>query len=301
MSSILTNMSAMSAVANLAATQKNLANTENQIATGLKVSSAKDNAAYWSIATSMKTTTGELSAVSDSLNLGSSVVGTATAALNTTISIMQKMAQDLVSAQQASVDPTKVETDIAALQSQLRTTVSSASFNGVNLLDQGCLSVSQQSVVSSVSGAGSTFAVNTIKISYSDTALTTSGAATGSKTGILDAIGSQSGQTVMDFAISPTTTPDQLTALSRDLDTALLKVQTAAAKLGATQTAIDLQSTFVSALSDSITTGVGSLVDADMNQASTRLNALQTQQQLGIQALSVSNQNSQIILKLFGG
>ena len=297
MASILTNMSAMSAVANLSATQKSLAYTENEISTGLKVSSAKDNAAYWSIATSMKTTTGELSAVSDALNLGSSVVGTAAAALNGTISIMQKMAQDLVSAQETATDGNKIETDIASLQNQLQSTITSASFNSVNLLDQADSTVTKQSIVASVSGTGTAFTVNTIDINYTDTALTTSGAP---GNGILDATGSQSSQTVLGFSISNATTGGQLTALSRDLAVALGKVQTAAAKLGATQTNIDLQSTFISSLSDSITTGVGSLVDADMNQASTRLNALQTQQQLGIQALSVSNQNSQIILKLFG-
>ena len=299
MSSILTNMSAMSAVTNLAATQVALAQTEGEISTGLKVASAKDNAAYWSIATSMKTTTGELSAVSDSLNLGSSVVGTATAALSGTISIMQKMAEDLVSAQQAGTDKNKIETDIAALQNQLKTTINSASFNGVNLLDQTDSTVTRQSIVSSVSGSGTSFAVNTIDISYSDTALTTTG---NPGHGILDSTGPQSGVSVLNISIATgVTTSGQLTALSQDLSIALSKVQTAAAKLGATQTNIDLQSTFVSSLSDSITEGVGSLVDADMNEASTRLNALQTQQQLGIQALSVSNQNSQIILKLFGG
>ncbi len=74
-----------------------------------------------------------------------------------------------------------------------------------------------------------------------------------------------------------------------------------ASNIGSTQNNLDLQKTFTSALSDSITNGVGSLVDADMNEASTRLNALQTQQQLGVQALSVANQNSQLILKLFQG
>ena len=297
MSSILTNMSAMSAVANLAATQKSLATTENQISTGLKVSSAKDNAAYWSIATSMRTTTGQLSAVSDALNLGSSVVGTATAALSGTISIMQKMSQDLVSAATGGNDKDKIETDIAALQTQLQSTVTSASFNNVNLLDQSDSTISKQSIVSSVNGTGTSFAVNTIDIKYTDTALTTSGLST--KTGILDATGSQSSQTILGFSISASTTAGQLTALSQDVNAALAKVQTAAAKLGATQTNIDLQSTFISSLSDSITSGIGALVDAEMNQASTRLNALQTQQQLGIQALSVANQNSQMILKLF--
>ena len=76
-------------------------------------------------------------------------------------------------------------------------------------------------------------------------------------------------------------------------------VNTASEQLGAASSQIDLQTTYISSLSNSLTTGVGSLVDADLNEASTRLSALQTQQQLGVQALSVANQNSQLILKLF--
>jgi flagellin len=297
MSSILTNMSAMSAVTNLAATQSSLASVENEISTGLKVGTAKDNAAYWSIATSMRTTTGELSAVSDSLNLGSSVVGTAAAALAETVSLLQKMSDDLVTAQTSGMDKSKIQTDIAALQNQLKTTVGSASFNGVNLLDQSNASVTNQQIVSSVTGSGTSFSVNTITIDYSNTALTTSGS--NPPVGILDSSGSQSGQAVLSFDVT-NMTQGQLAAIAKDVSLASLKVQTAASQIGGYQTNIDLQTTFVKSLSDSITEGIGSLVDADMNQASTRLNALQTQQQLGIQSLSVANQNSQMILKLFG-
>ena len=91
-----------------------------------------------------------------------------------------------------------------------------------------------------------------------------------------------------------------MSTYSADIDLAIGAITKAGATLGATKTNIDNQSTFVSALSDAITSGVGSLVDADMNVASTRLQALQTQQQLGIQSLSIANQNSQLILKLFG-
>jgi flagellin len=306
MSSILTNMSAMSAVANLAATQKSLAQTQNQISTGLKVSSASDNAAYWSIATTMKSQTGELSAVSDALNLGTSVLGTATAALNTTIGIIQKMQSDVISAQTSGVDAGTVQTDIAALQKQLTQTVNSASFNNVNLLDASTVTAGttgSQSIVSSVSGLGtSNFSVGTISISYSDTALVSvSGASSAAGAGVLDSAISGFTGSVLTFSVTSASNATDFSNLSKALDSALAKIQTVAAKLGATTTNVSLQSSFVSALSDSITTGIGSLVDADMNEASTRLSALQTQQQLGIQALSVANQNSQIILKLFGG
>ena len=123
----------------------------------------------------------------------------------------------------------------------------------------------------------------------------TSGILTGHPSG---ASGS-SGTDLLTFDIS-SATGGQLATYAADIDLAIAAITTAGAKLGATKTNIDNQSTFVSALSDAITSGVGSLVDADMNVASTRLKALQTQQQLGIQSLSIANQNSQLILKLFG-
>ncbi len=135
MSSILTNTSAMSALQNLAATQKSLSTTQSQISSGLRVATASDNAAYWSIATTMKSDTGALSAVTDALNLGASVVGTATAALNSTITLLNKMKNDVITAQTSGTDPVQVQTDISAQQASLVNIMSSASFNGVNLLD----------------------------------------------------------------------------------------------------------------------------------------------------------------------
>ena len=104
---------------------------------------------------------------------------------------------------------------------------------------------------------------------------------------------------LLAFQLTDTTTAADLTTIATAIDTAITATTAAAAKLGATTTTINNQLTFVSSLSDAITSGVGSLVDADMNVASTKLQALQTQQQLGIQSLSIANQNSQLILKLF--
>ena len=106
---------------------------------------------------------------------------------------------------------------------------------------------------------------------------------------------------ILAFTISSSTNSTDLSTLSTAIDTAIKSVTTAGATLGSVATNITNQASFVSSLSDAITSGVGSLVDADMNVASTRLQALQTQQQLGIQSLSIANQNSQLILKLFGG
>ena len=83
------------------------------------------------------------------------------------------------------------------------------------------------------------------------------------------------------------------------VDNAISKVTAGASTLGAIQNRIDLQTTFVSNLMDTIDKGVGTLVDADMTEESTRLKALQTQQQLGVQALSIANSSSQTLLSLF--
>ena len=314
MSGILTNTSAMGALQNLASTQKSLQTTQGQISSGLRVANASDNAAYWSISTTMKSDTSALTAVTDALNLGSSTVGTATAALNSTLTILNKIKADLVTAQTPGTDQTQVQSDITAQQQSLKSIISSASFNGVNLLD-GSTSGGSVSFVSSfaraASGTTPATSIGTITLDTSGTGtqLSGSGGLLGGSLGASSAAGSAGTATapggdyvadsVLGFTLSATTSTD-LTALSSGIDTAIKNVTAAGAKLGAAQTTISTQATFVSSLNDAITSGVGSLEDADMNVASTRLQALQTQQQLGIQSLSIANQNSQLILKLFG-
>ena len=320
MSSLLTNTSAMSALASLTATQQSLATTQNQISTGLRVGTASDNAAYWSIATTMRSDTGALATVSDALNLGSSTLGVATAALNSTLTIMNKMKDDIVTAQTPGTDKTQIQTDIAALQQSLLSITSSASFNGVNLLNG---TASNTKIVASFSrGTSGTTSVGTISVSTANTTLTSATAASGILSAAMTAIASAGGtatytagagsagsgtdgtqfvaNSLLGFKLSATTTTNDLTALSGNIDLAITALTKAGAVLGSTQTNINNQAQFVQSLSDAITSGVGSLVDADMNVASTRLQALQTQQQLGIQSLSIANQNSQLILKLFG-
>jgi flagellin len=84
-----------------------------------------------------------------------------------------------------------------------------------------------------------------------------------------------------------------------DIDEAIAKVTEGSAMLGANKALLETQEEFIGTLTDSLTAGVSAFIDADMNEASTRNQALQTQQQLGVQALSMANQNSQMILKLF--
>jgi flagellin len=294
----------MTALQALAQTQADLATTQNQISTGLRVADASDNAAYWSISTTMKSDQNALSSVRDSLNLGAAAVGVADTALTSVISVMNQIKSDLVSAAEPGVDKTKVQNDITALQSQLTSIAGSASFNGVNWLSVNSASTGYSATASVVSSfsrdSAGAVSVGTISIDTSAIKLFDSNGTTG----ILDSVNASTSESIANMNISSLTnsTADQatLTSLTSQVDAAISSITAAASTLGATKTRITIQENFVSSLNDAITTGVGSLVDADMNEASTRLQALQTQQQLGVQSLAIANQQTSLILKLFG-
>ena len=314
MSSLLTNTSAMTALQNLSSTQKDLTKTQSQISSGLSVANASDNAAYWSISTSMKSDVSALGAVTNALNLGASVLNTATSAINSVETILKQMKADIVTAQTSGTNATQVQSDITAQQQSLISIMGSASFNGVNLLDG---STSTTKIVDSFARSGTgTTTTGTLTVNTSGIALGGSGSASGllgasvsgvgaTSSGAASASGATTGMfsatSLLGFSLSSSTTATDLTSLSTAIDTAITNVTAGAATLGQYSTTVSNQITFTSSLSDALTSGVGSLVDADMNVASTRLQALQTQQQLGIQALSMANQNSQLILKLFNG
>ncbi len=299
MSSILTNSSALTALQNLAATQKNLQTTQNQISTGLKVSSSADNASYWSIASTMKSDNGALGAVKTSLSQSAAMLSFTNSAVNNVISVMNQIKNDLVTARQPGADLDKIGTDIAQATKQLTSIVGSSTYSGVNLFDG---STSSLDMVSSFD-RDATGATSVGKITVTTAALTGTGAGATAGSGILEGGTGAATGTGTDFtslAVTASTTSASLDTFIADADKTLAALQDYGAKIGATQTRIGMQQSFVSAMSDALTNGVSALVDADMNEASTRLQALQTQQQLGVQSLAIANQNSQMILKLFG-
>jgi len=299
-SSLLTNNSAMTALLALSNTQQSLAKYENQVSTGLKISSAADNASYWSIATSMSSQVGALGAVSNAISESGSMLSTMSAALQSTVSIMDNIKNDLITGATGGTDLTKIQTDIATQQQQLISMGTSATFNNQNLL-----AAATGTTISLVSSYDATNGLSYISLNTSNTSLFGTGVSAGSTAnlsgggGILDASGTNfTGASILSLDVTSATSGD-ISNMLKDVETALSSIESAASTIGATQTNITEQQNFVSALSDSLSSGVGSLVDADMNQASTRISALQVQQQLGVQALSIANSNTQLILRLF--
>ena len=307
MTSLLTNVSALTALQTLNATHQSLETTQSRISTGMRVSSAADNAAYWSIATTMRSDNSALSAVKDALSLGSATIDVASSALNSTVDVVNQIKAKLVAAKQPGVDRTKIQSEVTSLQKQLKSISDSAVFSGQNWLSVDSSAANYnatKSIVSSFSrDPAGAVTVATIDIDTSNVKLYDANG----QTGLIDKTRTQNATTAdlntLDVSALTDSAADQQT-LSDYIaitDSVLGDVTNAASTLGASKTRITSQSNFVSTLMDSITKGIGSLVDADMNQESTHLQALQVQQQLGVQSLSIANQNTQMIMKLFNG
>jgi flagellin len=290
----------MTALQTLRNVSSQLSTTQNRISTGQRVSTASDNAAYWSIATSMRADNNALSAVSDSLGLSAATVDTEYTALTAVVGDstggLTKLQGLLVEAKTAGIDRTKIQADITQIQQQMKGTANAATFNGVNWLSATAATPPTFNLVSSFSRVGGTPTIGVISLTISNYSLYTS-----TTSGILDTVGGGASVDTLSIATLTDSVADQTTldGYITKVTAAINSVASAAANLGAVKNRIATNTDFVKTLMDSVSRGVGQLVDADMNAESTRLQALQTQQQLGVQALSIANQNSQSILSLF--
>jgi flagellin len=300
MSSINTNASALTALQSLNATNKSLETTQSRISTGFRVAEASDNAAYWSIATTMRSDNKANSIVQDALGLGAAKVDTAYTGMKSAIEVVDQIKEKVLLAKTSSDDDrAKIQTEISSLQEQLKDSIGGASYAGSNLLKSD--SAGSLTVMTSYN-RDSTGAVSTGMIDVKLSKVTLISDGTTGSVGLLDTAAGTGGTAILDIKVSGTgaaTTSTGFDDLLTGIETALKGMATGAAELGAAKARIDMQKDFISKLSDSIDRGVGQLVDADMNKESTRLQALQVQQQLGIQALSIANSNTQSILSLF--
>ncbi|MBB5571460.1 MULTISPECIES: flagellin [Rhizobium] len=302
MTSILTNNAAMSALQTLRGINSDLQSTQNAVSSGLRISKASDNAAYWSIGTTMKSDDSAIGAVSDALGLGAAKVDTATTAVTSALDIVSQIKSKLVTAMEGSVDKGQVQEEIGQLQQQLESVAQSASFNGENWVVAAAND--SASVVSSfIRGTNGTVSVSTTSYAF-DTGATGNvlfGSNSGTidtTSGILGTVDSTVNASVFSLDITGMT-GGQISSALNMVQTALNSMTSMGSRLGSISTRIDLQTSFASSLKDSIESGVGKLVDADMEQESSKLSALQTQQQLAVQSLSIANSSSQNILSLF--
>lgn len=440
MTSLLTNSAAMTALTTLKTINQNLDTTSNRVSTGQRVSSASDNAAYWSIATTVRTDNASLSAVKDSLGLGSSSIDIAYNGVTSVLDQLKNMRSKLQTAMQPGVDRSKVQTEIAAIQSNMRAIADSSVSNGQNWLStnsssadyaasrnivagfsrnstgtvtfsnvqidvagirlydasttgtpatsakvtagsaisgtlnfsganqasldialaaggtqtitlnatslqahvQDITKVTKDELLSAINnsivgnttlngkvnatldgsgrlqfetigvgstGTGATLSVamnsatSAVNIGFGVTTAATTAAGTastgGAQNGIIDngttSVDSLAIWTVGGGAVNDTT----LKSFIDLVESAIAKVTDVGTKLGASKTQVDGQKSFLDTLMKANDRAIGTLVDADIEEESTRLKALQTQQQLAVQTLSIANSSTQNVLSLF--
>ena len=323
MTSILTNSAAMAALSTLRSINDGMETTQGRVSSGLRVETAADNAAYWSIATTMKSDNKALSTVQDALGLGAAKTDTAYTGLDNAIDVISEIKAKLVAAREPGVDKTKINKELTELKNQLVSTAQSASFSGENWLynDTATAIGTKEMVGSFTRSASGSVSVGVLSFDAATSVLIdTKNSANGQLTKAVS-VAQPNGATAATTAnatyhlilaaggtaptgstlisLTATTSDDNIEGMISAVDAMLTSLTDAAATLGATNLRISMQDDFMADLMDVIDKGVGRLVDADMNEESTRLKALQTQQQLGIQSLSIANSNSENILSLF--
>ena len=296
--SVNTNRGALIALQNLNATNRSLEMTQNRVNTGLKVSSAKDNGAIFAIATAQRAEMGAQDAVRQSIQRGQSIVDVALAAGETVVEALTELKSLAVAIQDDagneagngfSENGTKLVNDFEALVKEIHTALAGATFDGVNVFDEIAANGDDIAVTTNTSGGK-------FVLKAGGSAITPSaGAALEFGGDVADGVWSttagyeaKKGTATTEGAYSPAKVEEAINAFTSTL-----------ADLGTKSKSLERQMTFVNKLQDSLETGIGNLVDADLAKESARLTALQTKQQLGVQALGIANQASSIVLNLF--
>ena len=273
MTSILTNNGAMVALQSLSYINSDLTEVQNQISTGKEVGSAKDNSAIWAISKVMESDVAGFEAVSDSLSLGESTVAVATAGAEQITDLLKEMKEKVVAATGENVDNAKLEADVDELKNQITSVIGASQFNGANLLNSagGDITV-LSSLDRDVSGAVTASNITVASVDF------------------------EAGLNLTSIDMSDATTAE---ASIDDIEALIQAAVDGAAALGASAARIEKQNEFVSKVTDAMKSGIGALVDTNMEEASARLKALQTQQQLGVQALTIANSAPETLQQLF--
>jgi len=271
--SVNTNAGAFLALQNLSKTGVELNRVQNRINTGLRVASAKDDAATFAIAQTLRGDVAGLNAVKGSLDRASSTIDVALAAGEAVSDLLIELKEKAVAAKDSGLDTASrasINSDFIQLRDQITSIVNNAEFNGTNVVK------SSGSAVSAITNDDGS---NTITIAAQDLSL--------------------GGSAVTITATQDVSTAALASAAVTAIEASIGNVNTSLSALGSGANRLDLQRTFVDKLSDSIEVGIGNLVDADLARESANLQALQVKQQLGLQALSIANQAPATVLSLF--
>ncbi|MAQ86026.1 MAG: flagellar protein [Maritimibacter sp.] len=312
MTSIITNTSAMNALQALRSVNNNLATTQDRISTGLKVGSAKDNAAYFQISETMKGDSSSYASINEGLTLTKNSVATARLGSETIQDLAQQFIDKVAFAQGATGGQGEIENDLNELVKQMETTLSQSTFNGDDMLGAGSyggaditagtvagatgvLTAStnadatvgvDRNVVTGITRAGGTFATTDIVVKTHDMASLVTDFKAIATGFAANAETVATGEAFLAGALA-------------SVEGVLTNVTDIATQLGQSEKSIEGQQEFLNQMVDNIDSGVSSMIDADMEEEAARLQALQTQQQLATQSLAIANRGPSSVMSLF--
>lgn len=319
MLSIVTNGAAMSALDILRSTISSRGDTQSRVITGYRVAEAADDAAYWSIATTMRSDSKAISSVEDALGMAGAVVDTASNGIESAVDVLHKIVEKLVVAREPGTDLEKVNTELTALKDELKTIARSSNFSGENWLwRQSAADDADRRLVGSfarladgrvevtdlvydISGNPGTTELNFLI----DDANGEGGILTGS--GFATALGTSKDWVLFNGTNSPindeiiltkTTSMAEVAEMIKVVDAMAERATVVSTVIGALSDRVEMQHEFAKDLQASIAFGVGRMVDANMNEESSRLKALKVSEALGIEALAVANANGNVLMEL---
>jgi flagellin len=309
MFSIHTNRSAMTALATLRQIDAQMQTTMQRISTGLRINDASDNAAYWSIATTLRSDIKAKGAVADTLGLSRAMTDIASAGMSQAVDLAAEIKAKLVLASEPGVDKTKINKELDELKAQLVSVVQSSSFNGQNWLYGSPEIISMPASIKDYGGftsvgyievdKGATTLIdpgnNSNGILTRDRNVTTAGGS--AETFYL--LGSGTSGSARQITLDASTTADDLSGMVQAMDEIEQNLIDANAMLGVKAKGLERQESFTKTLIEVSKKALGRLVDADMEEEIARLKALQVQKQLAIQALAIANSEPEMILQLF--
>ena len=276
MTTIHTNAGALVAQQTLRNVTTSLDKVSKQVQTGYRVADAKDDASTFAVAQGLRNNISSLGAVQQGLSgaVGLAEVGLAgaTAVSDLFQQIKAKVTQ-LADSSISATTRTTYSSDLAALSGQAKSLISQASFNGTKLLTN----TTAVKFIADVNGG--TISITGVDVSAAAATFSTSAAA----------------------AITSTAAQAQLSTAGSSLNAFITKTNDALSGISAGLRAVEAQNSFTRAISDATEKGLGALVDADLAKASSKLQALQAQQQLSTQAITIANQAPSVLLALFRG
>lgn len=396
MFSVNTNAGSLAALQNISASNKILEQTQARINTGLKVSSAKDNAAIFSIAQKLRGDVAGYSAVNQSLDRALSETDVAIAAAEATSDLLIQMKELAVAAKDSSITAesrTTINDQFTEIRDQIGSIIGTAEFNGRNIINgsDNITAIIDPSGDTTLNAASNDLTLETLNLDTSSltsiagtplssgTAVSMAGtefnagtdsefnaalrnleadnggdlggetlsAGDGTTTNVdgqsfdtdyVDGVFAALGVTdqyssarldgsalpfVIDFRSDSVVylvrdgansyltvgdpeadtgtadTNEAATATLTNIESAITTVNDTLSDLGSIATRLELQKSFSNTLTDTLNVGIGNLVDADLARESANFQAIQTKQQLGLQALSIANQAPQSVLSLF--